>query len=546
MLYTFDSILTPDPARGKEELMKARPIIVFACIAAAAVAGLVSRSSATAAAPTARGAIPLLRIGFAGSAPSSLDVSRSKSASPQLSSLVLEQLMQIGPDGRLKPWLAQSVTEPNATTYVYHLRRGVKFWDGSELTSADVANSLNYERYPGMLTAYAYASVRSVTTRDRYTVVVMLKHPDASWPYVPAQYVAQIFEKRFADAHKGTMGQPGVLIQGTGPWIPQSLDPTSGAELSANPHYWGGPVGVQHISVKFLADETSLALAFRSGAIDVYPQVGDPRAFAAASGARIVSVPGCQQNYLSMNTGAAPWSDVHVRRAVAYALNRRDIIAASGGPAVPVSTMIPPSQLELLGTQAQVNAVLKSLPQYPYDLAKARQEMARSAYPNGFKTSLVEFNYGSVIDVSQVISAQLKKIGIDATVDDVGVGPWVAAVTGAADKRPATFTPSGCNSPDPSFYTFVLGSKNTRPGFWNTANYTPPTVDALLRQGITTVNPARRLAIYGKLLQRLALDVPYVPLFTKTGNLAISSRFSWPAFNSTFFNRAWALEIKPG
>src|SRR5262249_11332070 len=161
------------------------------------------------------------------------------------------------------------------------------------------------------------------------------------------------------------------LIMGTGPWKIDSYDPTTGGELSANPRWWGGKVPIQHISVKFFSDETSMALAFRAGDIDVcFPR--DGRAFASTSGAKITaSVPQDAEGYFTMNTRIAPWSDVHVRRAVAYAINRADFVKAYGGFSTPVTTFIPPAGLLQIGTKSQVDRLVKSLPQYPYSLAKA-------------------------------------------------------------------------------------------------------------------------------------------------------------------------------
>src|SRR5262249_48199511 len=152
----------------------------------------------------------------------------------------------------VKPWLAQSVTNPGRALYIYHLRHGVKFWDGNELTAADVANALNYYRYPGSQIAYIYQTVKSVTAVNRYTVAVTLKHPDPSWRFLVCEAPAGIFEQRFQQQHRSTFGQPGTLVMGTGPWKIDNLDPTSGADLSANTHWWGGAVPIRHISIKFI------------------------------------------------------------------------------------------------------------------------------------------------------------------------------------------------------------------------------------------------------------------------------------------------------
>jgi peptide/nickel transport system substrate-binding protein len=157
----------------------------------------------------------------------------------------------------VEPDLASSVTEPNPVTYVYHLRQGVRFWDGSELTAADVLYSLNYDRSAGSQIAFSFTSVRDITASGRYTVVVTLTHPDASWQYVPAEQTAPVFEMKFAKAHPGTFGQAGTLIMGTGPWEVTSFDATKGAELSANPLWWAGKVPIQHVSFTFFSNATS-------------------------------------------------------------------------------------------------------------------------------------------------------------------------------------------------------------------------------------------------------------------------------------------------
>jgi peptide/nickel transport system substrate-binding protein len=517
-----------------------RVLVTVALAGAAVIAlGLVSRSAAS---PARSTVIPLVRVGLPYSVPN-LDQAHTNLAA-DVTSLSLETLLQINKSGKLEPWLATSWSQPGPSKYVYQIRKGVKFWDGNELTAQDVAASLNYYRYPGSQLAYLFPSVKTITATSKYVVTVILKHPDASFAYAPAQYAAQIFEDKFRKAEGSNFGKPGVLVMGTGPWKIDSLDPTSGAELSANPHYWGGKVNIAHISFKFFADETSEAIAFRAGALDVVPGVAAPTAFASTANTKLVSVPSCQSGWFAMNTGSAPWNDVHVRRAVAYVLNRQNIINANGGYATANYYFIPPSMLTLLGSSADVKAGLKSVPVYKTSLAKAKAEMAKSATPNGFTTELDTFAYGSFVNVNQVIAGELAQIGITATVKDVGAGQWYAEVTGAPDKRPPEYATNGCNSPDPSFYTFLLGSKNDKQGLWNLANYQPTSMDQLIDQAGAARSPKARLALYIKMEKQIATDVPYVPLFVQNGNLAISSKLAWPGYQATFYNGPWALAIQ--
>src|SRR5207249_1181838 len=153
-----------------------------------------------------------------------------------------------------------------------------------------------------------YPSVRSIVAKDNYTIVVTLKKKDSNWTYVPAGF-GWIFEKKAADACGNDFAKPSCMLVGTGPWKFDSLDPTSGMELSANPHWWGGKVPIQHISVKVITDPTAQALAFRAGDIDVIPFVGNPTLFASVAGTQPTIKPGCGFWYLAgVVKSSGPWA----------------------------------------------------------------------------------------------------------------------------------------------------------------------------------------------------------------------------------------------
>jgi peptide/nickel transport system substrate-binding protein len=510
-------------------------------LAALAAVALAVGCSAAPSAPgaTAGPTIPLLRVGDDG-------VISVLNAGQDIGDNVygaLENLLKFGPSGQVQPSLATSVTEPSPVSYIYHLRQGVKFWDGNEMTSADVVNSLNYYRAPGLYTDAQFASVKNITAAGRYTVAVTLKQPYAPWSSQLAGS-GPIFEKKFADEHKATMGRPGVLIMGTGPFKVDSFDPTTGIELSASPRWWGGNVPVKRVSVKLFSNETNMALAFRAGEIDVaFPL--NAHAFTSTSGVQVTGTPAFAEGYFGMNYHRGPWNDIHVRRAVAYALNRPEIIAALGNTALPVSTLIPPIQLRRLGSQAQVNALLGTLPSYPYSIAQAQAEMALSAYPHGFTSTSQTITFGAYTPVDEVIAAELGKIGINLKLKVIGFTQFLALADGPKSALGALYATFNLSSPDPGSYpSFILGSNNIPSGY-NWANYNPPAVDTLISNGVTTQNPAQRLAIYGQMLKTLATDVPYVPLYLEDYNLALATRFRWPQFTVYTQLGAWELHIKP-
>jgi len=522
-------------------------IRVTAAAAAAALAVSLAACSGTSAgtantAAASNATIPLLRVGLNLNV-TDLDETKTIGAG-NVTNMALETLEKFGPQGQLEPDLATSFSQTSPVTYVYHLRHDATFWDGHPVTATDVAYSLNYDRAPGSQVAFSFAGVKSIVATDKYTVTVTLTQPEASWQYVPAELTSYVFEAAFQQAHKATYGQPGTLVMGSGPWIINSFDPTKGAMMTANPHWWGGKVPIQRVEFTFYSSETSEALALRAGEIDFDPSITSPKSFAAASGATLLTTPDCANDWFGMNTSQPGWNDVHVRRAVAYALNRTDIIAAYGGYATPIYTFTPPSLLRSVASPPQVNALLASLPLYQYNLAKAKQQMAESAYPNGFTSTIAMYNSGTIPDVNQVIAAELAKIGIKLQLKSMPVTPWQGVESGPAAQRSTVFASGGCFQPDPGTYADFLGRDNLATGSWNIANYAPPAVDTLLAQGQATTNPAQRFATYSKLWARLQSDVPYVGLFVSDRVAALSPKFTWPDFNPWYWEGDYLLDIR--
>jgi peptide/nickel transport system substrate-binding protein len=458
----------------------------------------------------------------------------------------LELIMKLDPQGHVLPNLAQSVTQPGKAVYVYHLRHGVKFWDGKELTAEDVANSINYARYPTSGTKLILNVIKSAVAKDKYTFVVTLKHTDASFPYV-FTYTGFIFEKAFQQANPSQFGKPGRGIMGTGPYKITSLDPTQGVELDANPNYWGGKPSIQHISIKFFNGEQPIALAFRAGQVDLaFP--ADGRGFSTTANTKLVAVPSAQQGFFAMDTKYKCFADVHVRRAVQYAIDRAGIVRSIGGYAVPDYTMIPPVQLYSIASKAQVDKMIAALPPYTFDLAKAKAELAKAspACSNGFSFDSHTFAYGKFVETSEAIAGMLAKIGITMNVKVDSVGDYVNLFYNAPGFT-NIYTYFYSQSPDPGYLPhFIYDSKQPHLGGDNFGEISIPAVDTLLQQGVSTTDPAKRFAIYSKILKIMQPVAAYVPLYEGNNLLALDSKFSFPTFNAytSDHTEAWALDIK--
>lgn len=175
-----------------------------------------------------------------------------------------------------------------------------------------------------------------------------------------------------------------------------------------------------------------------------------------------------------------------------------------------------------------MNALLSSINLYPYNLAKAKAEMAESAYPHGFSATLLAVNYAVYVNVSQVLAAELGRIGIKVQLKEETLAASEADV--APEQRLAHFSEYGCLSPVPNWFNLQLSSSQIALDN-NVANYSSPAVDHLLTVGDTTSDRAKRFAAYSAIVRQLAVDVPYVPLFDPEVGLALSSKFSYPSYN---------------
>jgi|SRR5581483_4712837 len=461
-------------------------------------------------------------------------------------SLIYERLLRVDDDGKLLPGLAVSYRNPVPDTYDFTLRRGVRFWDGAEMTADDVVNSLNYERYPKFNSAIALHNVKNVRALGRYKVRLSLKHADASFAAQLAIF-GSIFEKKFQQQAGADFGKPGTLTMATGPFRPTSFDGKSKLELAANPRWWGGKVNIQRVTVSLIADDTAAALAIRSGQIDAGAGYGDPRAMASAlgSGGTVYRVTwGTSHKWFSLNTRKAPFDDVHVRRAMSYATNRTELVAAGGG-GTPLFTMITPVQLLSVASAAQVNALMKTLNLYPFSLAKARQELAQSKVPNGFSTSINCPPFG--VQECQVWAGQMAKIGIKIQVNAVDVLKYVNEVYGATKDFSFIYGYIPGNTDPNSLLSFSLGSSQLSQ--LNAAQWAPADVDRLLNEGVATLNKAKRFAVYSQILKRLSQDAPYVPYALPVYSIMLSDKYTYPGIsklrNEIAFSEPWILKLRP-
>jgi peptide/nickel transport system substrate-binding protein len=338
--------------------------------------------------------------------------------------------------------LAESWTQPSDTTYVFKLRKGVKWHNkppvnGRELTADDVVYSVDrFLTLKGNANAYMLASVSKVEAVDKHTVKFTLKEPFAWFLDMVANPMAVAIIAKECIEKFGDLKKPEAMV-GTGPYIFDSYRPNVGMTLVRNPNYFlPGLPYIDRIEMSVDEDNASRMAAFLSGKYDLgwefpgtinrtdWVQIKDSLKQKRPN-LKTLEFPSNVMSHISMRTDGKPFSDVRVRQAISLAIDRQGILDATAegvgvfNPSVPAGLKdwsIPMSQL---GEGAKY---------YKHDPAEAKRLLAAAGYPNGFPGTVCFTTYGStvLVDAMQLIQKQLKDVGIDAKIDQKEYGAYIS------------------------------------------------------------------------------------------------------------------------
>jgi peptide/nickel transport system substrate-binding protein len=419
--------------------------------------------------------------------------------------------------------LAESWTQPNETTYIFKLRRGVHWHNkppvnGRELTADDVVFSVNhFLTVKGNANAYMLKAVDKVEAVDKYTVKFTLKEPFVwfldmlSNPHAVAIVAKEVVEKY------RELKTPETVI-GTGPWMLDSYRPNVGLTYVRNPNYFvQGLPYIDRIEATVDEDNASRMAAFLSGKYDLgwefpgtinrvdWVQIKDTLRQKRPK-LQTLEFPSPVMSHISMRTDQKPFSDVRVRQAMSMAIDRKALIEAvfegigALNPAVPAALKEWSIPMDKLGEGAKY---------YTYDVAEAKRLLAAAGYPNGFPGTMCFTTYGSTIlvDSLQLVQKDLKAVGIDVKVDQKEYGAYIATCFyGKFDSM--TYGPqTGFLEPD----NFLFGQYYPEE-LKNQSHINDPVVADMLVRQRRTFDVAKRREIIYDIQRHLAKQQYYVQM----------------------------------
>jgi len=338
--------------------------------------------------------------------------------------------------------LAESWQQTSETTYVFKLRKGVKFHakapvNGRELTAEDVRYT--YERIlndKGSVNVSMYRSIAKVEAVDRYTVRFTLKEPFGWFLDMVANPMAGAIIAHECVEKFGDLKKPEAVV-GTGPFTLESYKPNVSLTLVRNPGYF--VAGLPYIDrVEMLVDEdnASRIAAFLGGKYDLgweFPGTINRTDWIQISealkkrrpGLKTMEYPSNVMNLIDMRTDKPPFNDVRVRQAISMAIDRKGLIDATLEGVGAINGPLPAALADWALPVAELGEGARY---YRYDPAESKRLLAAAGHPNGFPASVCFSTYGStlLVDTMQLVLKDLKAAGIDAKLDQKEYGAYQA------------------------------------------------------------------------------------------------------------------------
>ncbi len=411
----------------------------------------------------------------------------------------------------ITPVLAESwQTSPDGTVYTFKIRQGVKFHDGTPLDAAAI--KWNFDRASDPTHPYYFDQGRG-TSAQIFTLISKIDAPDPTTLAItlkdPRSYFLALFDKVPMFVGSPTAIQKygnddfGNHPVGSGPFRFVSRDQDGKITLERNPDYWGTAAYLDQIVFRGIADPTPRVVALQTGEVDFINDVAPDQIDALRGNADMVvtqaSIP--HTWLINLNHRDKPFSDVRVRAAASYAINRdaltRDILR---------NTALSSTQLEGPGGIAHDD----SLPGWPYDPAQAKQLLADAGYPDGFDTVFALPTAGSgmlnAVQIAEYLQKNWADVGIRVSLESQEWTSYVPYFFKGIPPDKGLYAMANVTG-DGQDMEKLNSSAFQPPNGFNVGWYENDQVEQLLVQARSTPDPTQSAQIYQQIEKILNDDV---------------------------------------
>ncbi|MBI5178141.1 MAG: peptide-binding protein [Nitrospinae bacterium] len=452
-------------------------------------------------------------------------------SSHAIAGLVYSGLVRYDQNWEIEGELAESWEIKNkGKTIIFHLRTGVKWHDGAPFTSADVMFGYRTIINKNTPTPYSedFLQVEKAEAPDDLTFIVHYKKPFA--PALASWGMLTVLPRHLLEGKDITKSELSRKPIGTGPYRFVEWRAQERIVLEANKEYFEGEPWIRRYVFRIVPDTATQFLELKTGALDLMNLT--PIQYSRQTGTKDF-----QQNfqrfsytanaytYMGYNLRRDIFKDVRVRKAIAYAIDRNEIVqGALMGLGKPTTGPYKP------GTwQYNQNAV-----KYDYSPEKARQLLAEAGWKDTNGDGVLDkggkkFEFEIITNLgndtrkktAEIIQGKLKNVGISVK---IRVLEWASFLKEFINKRNFDATILGWTvSPDPDIYDIWHSSK-TKESEFNFITYKNAEVDRLLETGRRSFDKTVRKKAYDRIQEILAEEQPYCFLFSPYALPAVSAR----------------------
>ncbi|NOX15146.1 MAG: ABC transporter substrate-binding protein [Epsilonproteobacteria bacterium] len=460
----------------------------------------------------------------------------------------------------MEPGLATSWDiSKDGLTYTFHLRHGVYFHPTKfykkrdEFTADDVLFSLKrqYDKsapFNKIGGAYRYWSamnmsniVKDVIKVNKFTVKVILKHPEAPFLSNMAMDFASILSKKYAMSllKEGKADRLARYPVGTGPFVFKKWIKDDRIIFTANENYWGGKPYIKKLILKVITNSSVRAAELKVGSIQVmdFPNPAEIAQIAANPNVKLIKQEGLNVGYLALNEEKVPaFKDVRVRRAINYAIDKKAIVKAiyAGFGKVAYSP-IPP-------TMWSYN---KNTKQYNYDPAKAKKLLKEAGYShltfNIWAMPVARPYMPNARKVAEAIQAYLAKVGVKVKIITYDWGTYLSKTANLeADSCLLGWT--GDNGDPDNFLDILLSAHAAQKPAQNRAAWKDKKFSALVAKAKVTTNMATRTKLYKEAQVVFGNQAPWVTIANSLVIEAVRKNvmnFKLDPMGKRRFNKVW-------
>lgn len=414
--------------------------------------------------------------------------------------LVFAPLLFIEDDFSLRPNVAEEWENPDPQTYIFKLKKGVKFHDGTELTAEDVKYTYDTIRDPDFMSPLRsnFSAIDEIIVRDSHTVEFKLKNPFPPLLYNLDRGIVpkHVVEKDYDAFKKNPIGAGPVKFK---QWVANNR-----LEMTRFDDYFGGPINFKDVTMRVITEDPVRLTEQLTGGIDVafrIPQ-SDVKRLQNDKQVQVLASPPDGYSYLMMNLTVEPFDNPLVRKAIAYATNKEELnelvyfglTATADGPILP-------------GHWAATNDLVR----YPYNPEKAKELLAEAGYPNGFEVEFKTYSQSDKVQTIEALAAQLAKVGIKL---NVSVTEWTAYFAEIVKGDYAFTGPLFWyyqTDPDTALYRQFHSSQHIPVGA-NRNFYANARLDELLDMARRDTDQTVRAGYYAEVQKILTDELPYLVL----------------------------------